>query len=60
MQPARERRLSRDAGEFYRSIPAEFTTTYNALRFGGHTEVAPRLSALLDRLEHSELERAGR
>ncbi|HXB72308.1 MAG TPA: DUF3488 and transglutaminase-like domain-containing protein [Candidatus Acidoferrales bacterium] len=31
----------------------EFTTTYNALRFGGHTEVAPRLSALLDELDHA-------
>ncbi len=29
---------------------AEFTTAYNALRFGGHTEVAPRLSMLLDDL----------
>ena len=34
---------------------AEFTDAYNAVRFGGHTEVAPRLSALLD-----ELERRGR
>jgi hypothetical protein len=34
---------------------AEFTTTYNALRFGGHIEVAPRLSVLLD-----DLEQAGR
>jgi hypothetical protein len=31
----------------------EFTTTYNALRFGGHTEVAPRLSSLLDELEQA-------
>ncbi len=30
---------------------AEFTTAYNALRFGGHTEVAPRLSMLLDDLD---------
>ena len=29
----------------------EFTTAYNALRFGGHIEVAPRLSILLDELE---------
>jgi transglutaminase-like putative cysteine protease len=29
----------------------EFTAAYNALRFGGRTEVAPRLSALLDELE---------
>jgi transglutaminase-like putative cysteine protease len=49
--------------EFAASLPAtqfgaavaEFTTTYNALRFGGHREVAPRLSVLLD-----ELEQAGR
>jgi hypothetical protein len=31
----------------------EFTNTYNALRFGGHTEVAPRLSSLLDELEQA-------
>ena len=31
----------------------EFTSTYNALRFGGHTEVAPRLSVLLDELDHA-------
>jgi protein-glutamine gamma-glutamyltransferase len=30
---------------------AEFTAAYNALRFGGHTEVAPRLSMLLDELD---------
>ena len=30
---------------------AEFTVAYNALRFGGHTEVAPRLSMLLDELD---------
>jgi hypothetical protein len=49
--------------EFAASLPAnqfgtavaEFTTTYNALRFGGHTEMAHRLSVLLD-----ELEQAGR
>ncbi|HEY2013520.1 MAG TPA: transglutaminaseTgpA domain-containing protein, partial [Bryobacteraceae bacterium] len=29
----------------------EFTTTYNALRFGGQTDVAPRLSILLEELE---------
>jgi hypothetical protein len=29
----------------------EFTSAYNALRFGGRTDVAPRLSALLDELE---------
>jgi hypothetical protein len=45
--------------EFAASLPAttlaarvaEFTTTYNALRFGGRTEVAPHLSALLDELD---------
>jgi hypothetical protein len=45
--------------EFARSLPAtplgravvEFTSAYNALRFGGRTETAPRLSALLDELE---------
>jgi len=31
----------------------EFTAAYNALRFGGHAEVAPRLSALLDEMEKS-------
>lgn len=29
----------------------DFTAAYNALRFGGRTEVAPRLSMLLDELE---------
>ena len=29
----------------------EFTSAYNALRFGGRTEVATRLSTLLDELE---------
>jgi protein-glutamine gamma-glutamyltransferase len=29
----------------------EFTATYNAVRFGGRTEVAPRLSILLEELE---------
>jgi transglutaminase-like putative cysteine protease len=44
--------------EFASSLPeevggavAEFTSTYNALRFGGRTEVAPRLSALLQEIE---------
>lgn len=45
--------------EFAASMPrtplgdsvGEFTVTYNALRFGGHAEAAPRLSILLDRLE---------
>ena len=29
----------------------EFTVAYNAIRFGGHTEAAPRLSTLLDELD---------
>ena len=45
--------------EFAASLPrtslgdsvGEFTGTYNALRFGGHAEAAPRLSILLDRME---------
>jgi len=45
--------------EFAASLPAtplgeavgEFTLTYNALRFGGHTQAAARLSVLLDRME---------
>lgn len=45
--------------EFAASLPqnplghavGEFTETYNALRFGGHTEAAPKLSILLDRME---------
>jgi hypothetical protein len=49
--------------EFAASLPqsplgaavTEFTAAYNALRFGGRTEVAPRMSALLE-----ELERQGR
>jgi len=44
--------------EFARSLPSgqlgtavtEFTGQYNALRFGRRTEVAPRLSMLLDEL----------
>ncbi len=46
-------------GEFAASLPRnglgtaveEFTATYNALRFGGRTEEASRLSLLLDKLE---------
>jgi Domain of unknown function (DUF4129) len=46
--------------EFAASLPStgigltvtEFTATYNLWRFGGRTDVAPRLSQLLDRLEH--------
>jgi hypothetical protein len=45
--------------EFAASLPrtelglvvGEFTAAYNALRFGGHTGAAPRLTVLLDRLE---------
>jgi hypothetical protein len=45
--------------EFAASLPrtplgdsvGEFTGTYNALRFGGHAEAAPRLSILLERME---------
>jgi Ca2+/Na+ antiporter len=48
--------------EFARSIGdtplgaavVEFTGAYNALRFGGRTEVAPRLSALLEQLERGK------
>jgi hypothetical protein len=32
----------------------EFTTVYNAVRFGGRTEAAQRLSMLLDRLERPD------
>jgi hypothetical protein len=32
----------------------EFTAVYNALRFGGRTEIAPHLSALLDQLEREK------
>ena len=47
--------------EFARSLPAnpmgrtveEFTTAYHAVRYGGRTDAAPRLSALLDELEHT-------
>jgi hypothetical protein len=47
--------------EFARSLAAthlgrvveEFTAAYNALRFGGQTAAAPRLSTLLDELERS-------
>ena len=48
--------------EFAASLPhgglgsavTEFTTTYNALRFGGRTEAAPRLSILLDELDRRD------
>lgn len=53
--------------EFARSLPAtpmgraveEFTAAYNALRFGGRTEAAPRMSVLLDELEQSRVKLAG-
>ena len=32
----------------------EFTAVYNEMRFGGRAEAAPRLSALLDRIERPE------
>jgi hypothetical protein len=46
--------------EFANSLPpgpvgaavGEFTAAYNAMRFGGRTGFAPRLSLLLDTLEH--------
>ncbi len=47
--------------EFAASLPApiqppvaEFTATYNALRFGGRAEGAPRLSILIEELERRE------
>ncbi len=48
--------------EFAASLPPtglgfavnEFTNTYNAWRFGGHTDVAPRLSHLLQEVERQE------
>ena len=54
--------------EFADSLPhgamatavAEFTSAYNALRFGGCTGAAPRLSVLLDELERSEAKPSGR
>ncbi|MGO9262906.1 MAG: DUF3488 and DUF4129 domain-containing transglutaminase family protein [Bryobacteraceae bacterium] len=51
--------------EFAGSLPegdlaaavAEFTRAYNALRFGGRTEAAPRLSLLLDNLQRQAVTR---
>jgi len=48
--------------EFAASLPStsmgqavtEFTATYNEWRFGGRTDVAPRLSDLLDELDRQE------
>jgi len=37
-----------------RTAVTEFTATYNEWRFGGRTDVAPRLSLLLDELERQE------
>jgi protein-glutamine gamma-glutamyltransferase len=39
-------------GAFGRAV-GEFTTVYNAVRFGGRTQAAQRLSTLLDRLEEA-------
>jgi protein-glutamine gamma-glutamyltransferase len=36
----------------------EFTETYNELRFGGRTEVAPRLTSLLEQLERQQRSRS--
>ena len=36
------------------ALVAEFTTAYNAVRFGGRTEIASRLPILLEELEHQE------
>jgi protein-glutamine gamma-glutamyltransferase len=52
-------------GEFAGSFPPgglgsavmEFTEAYNAVRFGGRTEAAPRLSILLDQLERQGRQR---
>ncbi len=35
------------------SVVADFTEGYNAMRFGGRMEIAPRLAILLDELEQS-------
>jgi transglutaminase-like putative cysteine protease len=37
------------------AVIAQFTAAYNALRFGGHTDAAPRLSLLLEKLERREI-----
>ncbi len=41
-------------GSAFGAPVAAFTAAYNALRFGGHTEVATRLSTLLDELERQQ------
>jgi len=38
-----------------RGAVSEFTSIYNEWRFGGRTDVAPRLSILLDQVERQEL-----
>jgi transglutaminase-like putative cysteine protease len=38
-----------------RTLLAQFTVAYNALRFGGSAAAAPQLSALLDKLERREV-----
>ena len=53
--------------EFAGSLPrgdmaatvAEFTSAYNALRFGGRASAAPRLSLLLDELEKNGVRPSG-
>jgi len=47
--------------EFASSLPvpmavtvSEFTAAYNAMRYGGRTDLAARLSVLLDELQHQE------
>ncbi len=53
--------------EFARALPSgalgeavtEFTKAYNALRFGGRAEAAPRLSALLDDFQRRPFESRG-
>jgi protein-glutamine gamma-glutamyltransferase len=42
------------AGTPFSTSVVEFTAAYNALRFGGHAEVAPHLSELLDQLEREK------
>jgi hypothetical protein len=40
-----------------RGVVSEFTDRYNAIRFGGRTETAPLLPALLERLEQAPVRR---
>lgn len=39
------------AGAIHGQIVRDFTAAYNAVRFGGRTDLAPQLSTLLDQLE---------